>query len=116
MTSVETEKSFDIFLGRTQKMHSNMQKSSFFAENEGEKGILDGHLFWSHKTCCATKKDIAPENPDTTTVSGVFRAPIAGCKQKDIFLCPEDLNYRPLRFQAAFERCILPKAAFIRFH
>ena len=27
-----------------------MQKSSFFAENEGEKGILDGYLFWSHKT------------------------------------------------------------------
>jgi hypothetical protein len=37
MTSVETEKSFDIFFGRTQKMHSNMQKSSFFAENEGGK-------------------------------------------------------------------------------
>ena len=43
-----------------------MQKSSFFAENEGEKGILDGYLFWSHKTCCATKKDIALETPDTT--------------------------------------------------
>ena len=27
-----------------------MQQSSFFAENEGEKGILDGYLFWSHKT------------------------------------------------------------------
>ena len=66
--------------------------------------------------CCATKKDIAPENPDTTTVSGFFRTPIAGCKQKDIFLCPEDLNYRPPLFQAAFERCILPKAAFFRFH
>ena len=37
--------------------------------------------------CCATKKDIAPENPDTTTVSGFFRAPIFKCKQKDIFLC-----------------------------
>ena len=44
-----------------------MQKSSFFAENEGEKGILDRYLFWSHKTCCAAKKDIAPENPDTTS-------------------------------------------------
>ena len=116
MTSVETEKSFDIFFGRTQKMHLNMQKSSFFAENEGEKGILDGYLFWSHKTCCATKKDIAPESPDTRAVSGFFRAPILGCKQKDIFLCPEDLNYRPPLFQAAFERCILPKAAFFRFH
>ena len=33
------------------------------------------------------KKDIAPENPDTTMVSGFFRAPIFKCKQKDIFLC-----------------------------
>ena len=69
----------------------------------------------SPQPCCATKKDIAPESPDTRAVSGFFRAPILGCKQKDIFLCPEDLNYRPPLFQAAFERCILPKAAFFRF-
>jgi hypothetical protein len=50
VTSVETEKSFDIFFGRTQKMHLNMQKSSFFAENEGKKGMLDGYLFGAHKT------------------------------------------------------------------
>ena len=43
--------------------------------------------YWCPNACCATKKDIAPENPDTTTVSGFFRAPIFKCKQKDIFLC-----------------------------
>jgi hypothetical protein len=32
------------------------------------------YLFWSHVPYCATKIDIAPENPDTTTVSGFFRA------------------------------------------
>lgn len=36
---------------------------------------------------CATKKDIAPGNPEATTVSGFFRALIFKCKQKDIFLC-----------------------------
>ena len=30
---------------------------------------------------------------------GVFCAPIFKCKQKDIILCPEDLNYRPLDFR-----------------
>ena len=79
--------------------------------------ILDFFVVWSNPLsplgpCCATKKDIAPENPDTRVVSGFFRALILGCKQEGIFLCPEDLNYRPPRFQAAFERCILPKAAF----
>ena len=29
---------------------------------------------------CATKIDIAPENPDTTTVSGFFRAHFFECK------------------------------------
>ena len=71
------------------------------------------YLFLCH---VVQTKDTAPENPDTRAVSGFFRAPILGCKQKDVFLCPEDLNYRPPRFQAAFERCILPKAAFFRFH
>ena len=71
--------------------------------------ILDFVGVWSNPLspvgpCCATKKDMAPENPDTTTVSGFFRAPIFKCKQKDIFLCSEDFNYRPPLFQAAFER------------
>ena len=35
----------------------------------------------------ATKKDMAPENPEATTVSGFFRTPIFKCRQKDIFLC-----------------------------
>ena len=35
-------------------------------------------------------------------VSGFFRAPIFKCKQKDIFLCPEDLNYRPPSISGGF--------------
>ena len=31
-------------------MSLDKKKSSFFAENEGEKGIFDGYLFWAHKT------------------------------------------------------------------
>jgi len=43
---------------------------------------------------------MAPENPEATTVSGFFRTPIFKCRQKDIFLCPEDLNYRQTALRA----------------
>ena len=35
--------------------------------------IFSAYLFRSLKTHCATKKDIAPENPEAATVSGFFR-------------------------------------------
>ena len=31
------------------------------------------YLNWSYTPHCATKKDIAPENPEAATVSGFFR-------------------------------------------
>ncbi len=46
---------------------------------------------------------------------GVFSCPDFHVQTKRYFLCPEDLNYRLPLFQAVFERCILPKAAFFRF-
>ena len=50
----------------------------------------------STRTMLCNQKRYCTENPDTRVVSGFFRAPIAGCKQKDTFLCPEDLNYHTL--------------------
>ena len=69
-----------------------MQKSSFFTENEGEKGILDGYLFWSHKTCCATKKGIAPESPRYHNGFGVFSCPNCGVQTKRYFSLPGGLE------------------------
>ena len=66
-------------------------------------------------TMLCNQKRYCTGKPRNHTVSGLFRTPIFKCKQKDIFLCWEDLNYRPPLFQAAFERIFLPKAAFFSF-
>ena len=85
MTSVETEKSFDIFLGRTQKMHSNMQKSSFFAENEGEKGILDGYLFGHTRHVVQPKKILHRKAPIPERFRGFFVPQLRGANKKIFF-------------------------------
>jgi len=40
VTSVESEKPFDIFFGRTQKVRLSKKKTSFFIENEEKKASL----------------------------------------------------------------------------
>ena len=85
-------------LQRSKNASEPRRASAFFGNRKGRVAITRRSLvqILPPQSCCATKKDIAPENPDTRAVSGFFRAPILGCKQKDIFLCPEDLNYHTM--------------------
>lgn len=40
------------------------------------------YLFWWHKSCCATKKDVAPKSPRTSTVLGLFRCLFSSANKK----------------------------------
>ena len=74
-------------------MSLDKKKSSFFAENEGEKGIFDGYLFWAHKTHCPPGKDIRADFSGLSRLCELFRRLILLGNKKISSRDGMDLNY-----------------------